>query len=160
MFDLQRSISTTVVEQRSVIFPRVPDVQRVSDNSELKAKGDRRTEGVLRSKSDFQIPKMSPPPSRSDNNNFFYNIAQKSDSLLSFLTPLAKRRAANLSEKQSTPKPFAPENSFKVPSSPNHKYVPQRSMLQARTSSLTSLKSASAKDGHVFNAACQCVLQR
>ncbi|KAI4459788.1 hypothetical protein MML48_6g00011699 [Holotrichia oblita] len=91
-------------------------------------------EGVLRSKSDYQIPRYSPI------SHTFEKFVQKSDNLFSLLTPVAKRK--NHDQNHSTPNNNRSVSSytFKVPSSPIAKQGPT---MQTRTSSLTSLKHGS-----------------
>lgn len=87
-----------------------------------------RAEGVLRSKSDFQIPKLNIAPPPKSDAGFFQTIAQKSDSLFSFLTPLTRRRMQSASKSDDL--------CFVAPAPP----VKCRSDA-ARTSSLNSLRS-------------------
>lgn len=100
-------------------------------------------QGVSRSKSDFEIPKAMPTvKSESRLQNF---LIQKSDSLLSFLTPLTKRRFQN----HSTPNHQNVINNnnngnFLIPTSP----IPKRrfNLPEHKTTSLNSLKSGNVGD--------------
>lgn len=118
------------------------------DNLHLKP-----TQGVLRSKSDFEIPRKSPTPK---SESIFQNFSHKSDVMLSFLTPRAKRKAQNSNSvglgNQSTPKQGSPTNSiFKIPGSPIPKF-PQRSLPGTRTTSPTLFKSRlGVPDGQQLN---------
>lgn len=94
-------------------------------------------EGVLRSKSDFEIPKAVPVAAKSEG--LFQNLVQKSDSLFSFLTPLTKRKNNGNISGQSTPtNKTGNGGAFIVPASP----IPKHRRFPAnRTTSLNSLKS-------------------
>lgn len=92
------------------------------------------SKGVLRSKSNFEITRVSPTPK---TESVFQRLGQKSDSLLAFLTPHLKRRNASF---HSTPKNPSPSGSlFRVPSSPIVKRH-LRSLPETRATSLSSLK--------------------
>ncbi|KRT86744.1 hypothetical protein AMK59_2794 [Oryctes borbonicus] len=93
-------------------------------------------EGVLRSKSDYQIPRYSPI------SHTFEKFVQKSDNLFSLLTPVAKRKNQDQNQNHSTPNNNRNVSSytFKVPSSP---IIKQGLTMQTRTTSLTSLKHGS-----------------
>ena len=100
-----------------------------------------KSRGVLRSESDFQILKQKP---------LFENFIQKSDSTLSLLTPLSKRRAqqkADMDRAQHSEMITTDSNHFKVPSSIQK--FSQRNFPQTRTASLHSLRSVThGQDGH------------
>ncbi|XP_050507053.1 uncharacterized protein LOC126884831 isoform X1 [Diabrotica virgifera virgifera] len=149
--ELQKSSSTSVVERMKNNMLTVEDIQhRKSDTTSdrepttdnrlsLKEieKNRRNQEGVLRSKSEFEIPRMpvQPPPEKSFSSKLF-----SSESLFSFLTPRPKRKS--ISENNSPQQRHSPPNLFKVPN-PLLKSLPE-----TRTTSLSSLRSGhSANDG-------------
>ncbi|XP_018578626.1 uncharacterized protein LOC108916712 isoform X2 [Anoplophora glabripennis] len=149
--ELQKSSSTSVVERIKTNMLTIDEVEhRKSDTTnnnshfidnrlsleEMEKNKRNSVEGVLRSKSEFEIPRMpNPPIEKSFASKFF-----KSDSLFSFLTPRPKRKS--LSE-QASPNRTSPTNLFKVPGSP----VPKlNSLPETRTTSLSSLRS-----GHSSN---------
>lgn len=92
------------------------------------------TEGVSRSKSDFEIPKIIPIV-KSESR--LQNLLQKSDSVFSFLTPLTKRRNGN---NHSTPinNSVNKNGGFLIPNPipKNHSNFPNH-----KTSSLNSLRA-------------------
>lgn len=146
--ELQKSSSTTVVEQIRANMLKVNEVQnRKSDSTydkpavlssrlslEELEKNKRNTEGVLRSKSDFEIPKMPVIMSEKSFATKFFN----SDNLFSFLTPRPARRN---SKEQTQPNPTG---SLKVPRSPSMKL---KSLPETRTTSLSSLSSGLGNNG-------------
>lgn len=146
--EIRKSCSSSVVDQRVKSMSTIKEhvVNRSSDTSEssddrnenhLAAKSHL-TNGVLRSKSDFEIPRVSPT---SKAENVFQKIGQKSDSLWAFLTPHLKRKSSSDIGKQSTPNKASPTNSlFRIPGSPIHKHS-LRSLPETRTTSLNSLRS-------------------
>ncbi|KAF5286339.1 hypothetical protein FQA39_LY04237 [Lamprigera yunnana] len=90
--------------------------------------------GVLRSKSDFEIPRKSP---ELKNKN-----SRSSNLLLSLITPLTARRNKNLTIGcQSTPISNSKNIVFKVPNIPSYNNNPQRSLPGTRTGSPTLIKS-------------------
>lgn len=94
--------------------------------------------GVLRSKSEFEIPRKSPTLKNEKrfNGGFF-----KSDNLYALLTPILKRK--NTMNGQSTPNKTSPTNSqFRIPGSPILKQL--HSLPETRTTSLNSLRSGTA----------------
>lgn len=166
--EIQKNCSCVAVEQRlknMTPIKEMPD-HRLSDNRHLKKNlpihqskierqslDERNTNkpkplpGVLRSKSDFEIPRQI---TVTKPDSIFHNFAQKSDALFSFLTPKAKRKTFSSSNNglnsQSTPKQNGANVPFKVPASPILKY--QRSLPGTRTTSPTLLKSRlGAPDG-------------
>ncbi|CAG9836942.1 unnamed protein product [Diabrotica balteata] len=149
--ELQKSSSTSVVERIKSNMLTVEDIQhRKSDTTSNREpttdnrlslteieKNRRNQEGVLRSKSEFEIPRMpvQPPPEKSFSSKLF-----SSESLFSFLTPRPKRKS--ISENNSPQQRHSPPNLFKVPN-PLLKSLPE-----TRTTSLSSLRSGhSANDG-------------
>lgn len=118
------------------------------------------SEGVLRSKSDYEIPRKS--NSQKPDGGIFQNIAQKSDSLfqnIGFLTPLSKRRTQSVTSssgiattkleigRQSTPIKTSPTTTntaiFKLPASPIlRKHSTSAQTNGQRAISLNSLKSS------------------
>ncbi|KAK4881466.1 hypothetical protein RN001_004785 [Aquatica leii] len=98
--------------------------------------------GVLRSKSDFEIPRKSPELKSKTNHT-------KSNVLLSFLTPLMSRKNKNVVVFQSTPIQNSDNGNFKVP---NSNYSAQRSLPGTRTGSPTLIKSRlGGEDGVQIN---------
>lgn len=148
--ELRKSCSSSVVDQRVKNMSTIKEhvTNHLSDSSEDSCEdkagsqsnlNDNFAVGVLRSKSDFEIPRAL--PSAADSENDFCKIDQKSYSLWAFLTPHLKRKSNSNVGKQSTPKKSSPSNSlFKIPSSPIHKRS-LRSLPETSTSSLNSLKS-------------------
>lgn len=120
-----------------------------SESSRLIEPPAAATEGVLRSKSDFEIPKKA---LAQKPDGFLQNIAQKSDSLfqnIGFLMPLAKRRTQSVGSskaeigRQSTPVKASPtEGGFKLPGSPILRNHPRSQANGQRAISLNSLKSS------------------
>ncbi|KAK9727938.1 N-terminal C2 in EEIG1 and EHBP1 protein [Popillia japonica] len=127
-FEIQKSFSCDTVGIMGVVQNNV-EYENNKNKPEESLK-----EGVLRSKSDYQIPRYSPI------SHTFEKFVQKSDNLFSFLTPVAKRK--NHDQNHSTPNNNRSVSSytFKIPSSPIAKQGPT---MQTRTSSLTSLKHGS-----------------
>lgn len=146
--ELRKSCSSSVVDQRvksmSTIKEHIVN-NRSSDSSEDSCeeknnnlRADHLTNGVLRSKSDFEIPRVNPT---TKSESVFQKISQKSDSLLAFLTPHLKRKNSSDIGKQSTPNKSSPPDSlFRIPGSPIHKHS-LRSLPETRTTSLNSLRS-------------------
>lgn len=142
--ELQKSSSTSVVEQmRNNILPINEIITRKSDNTYDKPnilgsrlslketeKNKRNTDGVLRSKSEFEIPKMPLVISEKSSLKFF------NSDLLSFLTPRPKRKNFN---NQVLPSQSSPSSLFKVP--PRSPLMNLKSLPETRTSSLSSLSS-------------------
>lgn len=150
--ELKKSCSCSVVEHKNMSTIAEHDGD-VSERNEMTKKNnavalDERlgTKGVLRSKSNFEITRVS-PTFKSDS--VFQRIGQKSDSLLAFLTPHLKRK--NAASFHSTPKNPSPTSSlFRVPSSPIQKRH-LRSLPETRATSLSSLKSGfSGMEGQQF----------
>ncbi|KYB29420.1 Protein FAM102A-like Protein [Tribolium castaneum] len=91
--ELRKSSSTSLIELNAQ--PNESDLlldnNRLSADNAIKIK---QTDGVLKSKSDFEIPRVSPIQKTRFRGGFF-----RSDNLPAFLTPILKRKSA-----QSTPK--------------------------------------------------------
>lgn len=151
--ELRKSCSSSVIDQRVKSMSTIEEhvVNRSSDSSEdsfedktenyviVKRDNHLSSNGVLRSKSDFEIPRVNPRTVKTEN--IFSKISQKSDSLWAFLTPHLKRKNSSDIGKQSTPNKSSPNNSFfKIPGSPIHKHS-LRSLPETRTTSLNSLRS-------------------
>lgn len=141
--ELQKSSSTSVVERiKSDMISSEETQHRKSDNSadrrigannrlSLKEIGNnnRRNQGggALRSKSEFEIPKMPVALPKKTFSSKFFN----SDSLFSFLTPRPKRKSVCENDRHSN-------NDFKVP----------LALPEIRTTSMSSLRSGnSTNDG-------------
>lgn len=130
-FEVQKSFSCDTV---GLIKPQLVTMEYQGSGAGENRENAR--EGVLRSKSDYQIPRYSPVP------HTFEKFVQKSDNLFSLLTPVAKRKNQDC---HSTPNNNNNNNrsvssyTFKIPTSPISKQGPLLSM-QTRTTSLTSLK--------------------
>ncbi|KAJ8921443.1 hypothetical protein NQ315_003061 [Exocentrus adspersus] len=151
--ELQKSSSTSVVERIRTNMLTIDEVDhRKSDTwddksnftdnrlslEEIEKNSRNIKEGVLRSKSEFEIPRIpNAPIGKSFASKFF-----KSDSLFSFLTPRPKRKSVS---ENSSPGRNSPTNPFKIPGSP----VPKlKSLPETRTTSLSSLRSGhSGNDG-------------
>ncbi|XP_057658468.1 uncharacterized protein LOC130895262 isoform X2 [Diorhabda carinulata] len=122
--ELQKSSSTSVVERIKNEMLTSDELEyRKSDNTADRRRNDR-TGANLRSKSDFEIPKM---PVRLPEKNFsskFFN----SDSLFSFLTPRPKRKSV-----------CENDGAFKVPVV---KYLPE----VRSTTSMGSLRSGNSNN--------------
>lgn len=125
-FEIQKSFSCDAVGMMSMANSDAKSENNDKNSEHVK-------EGVLRSKSDYQIPRYSAI------THTFEKFVQKSDNLFSLLTPVTKRKNQDSQSYQnhSTPIRSATTLSFKIPSSPLSKQGPS---LQNRTSSLTSLK--------------------
>lgn len=148
--ELRKSCSSSVVDQRVKSMSTIKEhiINRSSGSSAESCEdkngnyleaNNHKCNGVLRSKSDFEIPRVSPTTVKS--GNVFQKIGQKSDSLWAFLTPHLKRKSSSDIGKQSTPNRSSPTNSlFKIPGSPIHKHS-LRSLPETRTTSLSSLRS-------------------
>lgn len=149
--ELRKSCSSSVVDQRVKSMSTIKEhvINQSSDSSEESCEDKNEnclladkhlTNGVSRSKSDFEIPRISPTSVKSEK--LFNKIGNKSDSLWAFLTPHLKRKSSSDIGKQSTPNnKSSPTNSlFKIPGSPIHKHS-LRSLPETRTTSLNSLKS-------------------
>lgn len=128
--ELRKSCSSSVVDQRvknmSTIKEHVAN-HLLNDSSEESHSNscDHLTNGVSRSKSDFELPG---------------DLHHKSSSLWAFLTPHLKRKNSDVG-KHSTPNTLNPGSSlFKVPSSPI-RMRSLRSLPETATSSLNSLRS-------------------
>lgn len=150
--DIRKPCSCNVIEKRVTSMSIITEMSNKSFNknvlkmernsfNDLKS-NEKHIAGVIRSKSDFEIPKkveISKPES------FFQNFSQKSDALFSFLTPRAKRKHQNsdfaVIKNQSTPTHFNSQNNhIKILSSPIFKYS-QHSLPGTRTTSPILLKS-------------------
>ncbi|KAJ8971920.1 hypothetical protein NQ317_008704 [Molorchus minor] len=149
--ELQKSSSTSVVERIKSNMLTIDEVDhRKSDSSYDKQKQmenrlslvevakNRRNGGVLRSKSEFEIPRLPIQPAEKSFANKFF----KSDSLFSFLTPRPKRKSV---EEHRDSNNHSPNGLFKAPASPIPKL---NSLPETRTTSLSSLRSGySGNDG-------------
>ncbi|KAG5885708.1 hypothetical protein JTB14_037728 [Gonioctena quinquepunctata] len=147
--ELQKSSSTSVVERikTNALAPDEID-NRKSDNTYDKPavpnnrlsleeieKNQKNSEGVLRSKSEFQIPRM---PIRAPAETHFSSRFFSSDSLFSFLTPRPKRKSIAEQNGSNNNIRQSPTFPFKVPPSP----LPVlKSLPDTRTTSLSSLRS-------------------
>ncbi|XP_049821107.1 uncharacterized protein LOC109600672 isoform X2 [Aethina tumida] len=133
--ELQKSSSTSVVVERNSDYSNTVDLTlRKSDSTVSQPSKQRPKEqmnDVLRSKSEFEIPRVHEQNNleKSSSTSRFF----KSDSLFSFLTPRPKRKGMN--DGHSTPN--NPQNAipFKVPSSP----IPKHQLNGA--TSISSLRS-------------------
>ncbi|CAH0553321.1 unnamed protein product [Brassicogethes aeneus] len=136
--ELTKSASANVVI-RQTMQPPVNHFLRKSDSAAIVGekikKNSKKTfetqKDVLRSKSEFEIPRIHERQSTDKPFSFYF----KSDSLFSFLTPRPKRRELC---NQSTPTNEG--TSFKVPGSPIPKHN-LNSLPETRTTSLNSLRS-------------------
>lgn len=108
-----------------------PDRLRHSCDSKIESTRS----GVLRSKSDFEIPKALPVV-KSESR--LQNFIQKSDSLLSFLTPMTKRRVGNHSTPNNNSQTANKNGTFLVQTSPIPK--PRPILPEHKTTSLNSLR--------------------
>lgn len=146
--ELRKSCSSSVVEQK---IKNMSTINELSDNKivnelvSIKNEKNSRAsalsdEGVVRSKSSFEIPRVA---SQSKSENVFHRLSQKSDNILFFWTPSLKRKSASDLRNHSTPKNSSPSNSqYKIPGSPIQKHL--RSLPETRTTSLSSLRSGYA----------------
>lgn len=146
--ELRKSCSSSLVDQRVKSMSTIKEdiVNNRSSISSVDTCQDKNEQfsslanGVLRSKSDFELPRVIQITTESEND--LRKIDYKSKSLWAFLTPHLKRKNHHsIIGKQSTPNKSNPSSSlFKVPSSPIHKSS-LRSLPETSTSSLNSLKS-------------------
>ncbi|XP_044258634.1 uncharacterized protein LOC123007411 isoform X2 [Tribolium madens] len=118
--ELQKSSSTSLIElnAQSNESDLLLDNNRLSADNAIKVK---KSDGVLKSKSDFEIPRVSPIQKSRFRGGFF-----RSENLPAFLTPILKRK--NAVTNQSTPK---------IPNS------------DTRTTSLNSLRSGTTGSDHL-----------
>jgi hypothetical protein len=144
--ELQKSSSTSLIELNA----QSNDSDLLFDNNnrfslDNAVKTKQSNDGVLKSRSEFEIPRVS-PVQKSERR--FPGGSFWSDNLAAFLTPILKRKNP-IGNNQSTPARVSPTGSqFKVPSSPvlrSHLH----SLPETRTTSLNSLRSGTAgNDNH------------
>ncbi|KAJ3646132.1 hypothetical protein Zmor_023734 [Zophobas morio] len=137
--ELQKSSSTSLIELNAQTNESdlLLDNNRLSLDNAVKPKQS--NDGVLKSRSEFEIPRVSPiqKTERRFPGGFF-----RSDNLPAFLTPILKRK--NPIGQQSTPTRVSPTNShFKIPGSPVLR-PKVHSSPETRTTSLSSLRSGTA----------------
>lgn len=118
--------------------------ESVSDNRNLKSNS---TPGVIRSKSDYEIPL------KNKSHQFLQNLSQN---ILNNLSPATRRRNHNNSNnvelsKQSTPTSSNNKPIFKIPGSPILSNYSNNNREGAKAISLSSLRHSSGDTGNNIN---------